>query len=309
MPQGPIEQKFSTALDALIADVRADRSVLAAILCGSLSHDTVWAKSDIDLVLVTIDDRKVDEAGVALYVNDVTIHALLVSRREFRKEAEASLRNSFMHSFLAKGRLLYSHDPTIAGVLASLTEMGDRDRRIQLLRAATGALWPMYKARKWLTTRGDLDYTALWILYTATPLAQVEVIAAGGLVDREVIPQALRLNPSFFQTVYVDLLNGPKTRASVQAALDAVEEYMRRRATTLFEPVIEHLREAGEARACSEIEAHFERSLGVSGVTAACEYLADEGLIGRASTAARLTKRSNVDVQELAFFYSDAAVS
>ena len=309
MPQGPIEQKFSAALDALIADVRADRSVLAAILCGSLSHDTVWAKSDIDLVLVTIDDRKVDESGVALYVNDVTIHALLVSRREFRKEAEASLRNSFMHSFLAKGRLLYSHDPTIADVLASLTEMGDRDRRIQLLRAATGALWPMYKARKWFTTRGDLDYTALWILYTATPLAQVEVIAAGGLVDREVIPQALRLNPSFFQTVYVGLLNGRKTRGSVQAALDAVEEYMRRRATILFEPVIEHLRQAGEARACSEIEAHFERSLGVSGVTAACEYLADEGVIGRASTAARLTKRSNVDVQELAFFYSDTAVS
>jgi predicted nucleotidyltransferase len=309
MPQGPIEQKFSAALDALIADVRADRSVLAAILCGSLSHDTVWAKSDIDLVLVTIDDRKVDEAGVALYVNDVTIHALLVSRRAFRKEAEASLRNSFMHSFLAKGRLLYSHDPTITDVLATLTEVGDRDRRVQLLRAATGALWPMYKARKWFTTRGDLDYTALWILYTATPLAQVEVIAAGGLVDREVIPQALGLNPSFFQTVYVGLLNGRKTRASVQAALDAVEAYMRRRAATLFEPVFEHLREAGEARACSEIEAHFERSLGVSGVTAACEYLADEGLIGRASTAARLTKRSNVDVQELAFFYSDTAVS
>ena len=27
--------------------------------CGSLSHDTVWAKSDIDLILVTIDDRMV----------------------------------------------------------------------------------------------------------------------------------------------------------------------------------------------------------------------------------------------------------
>ena len=41
------------------AQVQQDRSILAAILCGSLSHDTVWAKSDIDLVLVTIDDSKV----------------------------------------------------------------------------------------------------------------------------------------------------------------------------------------------------------------------------------------------------------
>ena len=44
-----------------------------------------------------------------------------------------------------------------------------------------------------------------------------------------------------------------------------------------------------------------------SGVTTACEYLADQGLIGKASTPVRLTKRSNVDVQELAFFYRGAA--
>jgi len=40
-------------------------------------------------------------------------------------------------------------------------------------------------------------------------------------------------------------------------------------------------------------------------VTTACEYLADQGRIGKASIAARLTRRSNVDVQELAFFALD----
>jgi uncharacterized protein len=38
-------------------------------------------------------------------------------------------------------------------------------------------------------------------------------------------------------------------------------------------------------------------------VTTACEYLADQGIIGKVSTGARLTKKSNVDVQELAFVY------
>ena len=46
-----VHQKFSAALDALIERVKEDRSILAAILCGSLSHDTVWARSDIDLAL------------------------------------------------------------------------------------------------------------------------------------------------------------------------------------------------------------------------------------------------------------------
>ena len=60
-----VRQTFQGALDALVEQVRRDRSVLAAVLCGSLSHDTVWEKSDIDLVFVTIDDKKVGAADVA----------------------------------------------------------------------------------------------------------------------------------------------------------------------------------------------------------------------------------------------------
>jgi predicted nucleotidyltransferase len=297
-------QEFTRALDALIDEVREDRSILAAILCGSLSHDTVWAKSDIDLLFVTIDDRKVDTSDMALYADGVNVHALLMSRTEFRTTVESALHNSFFHSFLAKGRLLYTHDPTIGDLCARLHEIGDRDTQVRLLAAATSVLAPMYKARKWLTTRGDLDYTALWILYAATPLAQLEVIGARQIADREVIPQALKINPALFKTIYVELLNTKKTRKSVETALETIEGYMAERAPTLFKTVIDHLREVGEARSCSEIEDHFERNAGTKGLTLACEYLADLGLIGKASTTARLTRRSNVEVQQLAFYYT-----
>jgi len=210
-----------------------------------------------------------------------------------------------MHAFLARGRLLYTHDQTIADLCEGLQAIGERDTQVQLLRAATSALGPIDKARKWLVTRGDLDYTALWILYAATPLAQVEVIGARLLADREVILQALTLNPAFFKTVYVDLLNSKKTRKSVEAALDAVDRYMSERVPALFGLVIDHLREAGEARSRSEIEDHFKRQVNVSGVTVACEYLADQGIIAKASLPVRLTKKSNVEVQELAFVYVD----
>ena len=101
-----------------------DRSILAALLCGSLSHDTVWAKSDIDLVLVTVDDKKVEAGDIALYADGVNVHALLVPRREFRKTVEGSFQHSFLHSFLARGRLLYTHDETIAALCADLQSIG-----------------------------------------------------------------------------------------------------------------------------------------------------------------------------------------
>jgi hypothetical protein len=151
-------------------------------------------------------------------------------------------------------------------------------------------------------TRGDLDYSALWILYAATPLAQIEVISRGLLADREVIPQAITLNPVFFKTIYSDLLNQPKTTRSVEAALGAIDAYVAGRAPKIFGPIIDHLREVGEVRSCREIDDHFKRNFDVGWASAACEYLADQGLIGKASSPVRLTKRSKIDVEELAFF-------
>jgi hypothetical protein len=66
MNRAAVHQKFTAAVDALVEQVKGDRSILAAILCGSLSHDTVWAKSDIDLVFVTVDDKKVEPGELAV---------------------------------------------------------------------------------------------------------------------------------------------------------------------------------------------------------------------------------------------------
>ena len=293
---------FTRALDALVADIQRDRSILAAILCGSLSHDTVWDKSDIDLALITVDDKKRDERGVSLYASGVNTHAFILSRREFRQIVEGAVANTFMHSLLAKGRLLYTHDETIAGLCERLHIMGDRDRQLQLLSAGTNVLPSLYKARKWFITRKDLDYTALWILYAATSLARIEVIGAGLLADREVIPQATKLNPAFFAIVYHDLLNTKKTAKAVAAALDAVDAYLAERTTILYGLVVDHLRDAGETRSATEIEDYFSRNLGVQHVTTVCEYLADRGLLTKASVPVKLTRHSNIEVQEQAFF-------
>jgi hypothetical protein len=298
-----VRGRFSQAVDRLIAHLKEDRSILAAILCGSLSHDRVWDKSDVDLVLVTIDDKKAEARGAALYADGVNVHALIMQRAEFRKIAEGSLRNSFMHSFLAKGRVLYALDQSIATLCARLHAIGERDTQLQLLRTGIEVLGPLYKAHKFFLTRGDLEYTALWILRAATPIARIEVVGRRMLADREVIPQAMKLNPGFFKTIYSDFLNNKKTRESVQAALNSVDHYVAERAVSLFGMVIDHLREARETRSATEIENHFQRKYDIEGVTAACEYLADQKLIGKASTPVQLTKRSNVSVQELAFFY------
>jgi hypothetical protein len=305
MTEPTVPQAFAAALDGLVRQMQKDTSVLAAILCGSLAHDTVWARSDIDLVVVTVDDRKVTAGDIPLYAEGVNVHALLVPRTDFRQIVEGSLQGSFMHSFLSKGRLLYTHDPTVETLFARLRSRGGRDTAILMLRAATGVLPCLYKARKWFETRGDMAYTALWLLYAADSVARMEVIAAGLLPDREVIPQAQKLNPALLETIYARLLQEGTRRKPVEQALTTIEEYMAARAATVFAPVLDYLREHGDVRSSRDIEEHFKKTYSLGGVTTACEYLADLGLIDKASAPVLLTKRSNVSLEELAFFVAE----
>src|SRR5579871_2734054 len=257
MMPGDTRQRFTTALDALVEDIRKDRAILAAILCGSLSHDAVWDKSDIDLVLVTVDDKTAKTSDVALFADGLNVHTVLMPRAAFRKAADGSVQHSFLHSLLAKGRLLYTHDDSITEVCRRLQDLGARDAQVRLLQAGMHAVATLYKARKFLVTRGDLDYTALWILNAATPLAQIEILSRGLLLDREVLPQAAALQPAFFDLIYHDLLNQAKTRALVEHALETAEHFLRTRAASLFSIVLDYLRRAGDVRTATEIDDHF----------------------------------------------------
>ena len=300
---GPsVPEAFAAALDALVRQIQKDRSILAAILCGSLAHDTVWARSDIDLVLVTVDDRKITASDIPLYADGVNVHAMLLPRTDFRKAVEGSLHNSFMHSFLAKGRLLYTHDETIADLCAHLQSIGGRDAAVAMLDAATCVLPSLYKARKFFVTRADYAYTSVWLLHTASSIARLEVVGAGLLADREVIPQAAKLNPALFKTIYTDLLEGGTRKAVVERSLQAAEGYMEQRARQAFALVLAYFKEMGDVRSTRDVEDHFKKNFGVPHVTTACEYLADLGLLGKASTPVLLTKKSNTSLEELAFF-------
>ena len=93
---------------------------------------------------------------------------------------------------------------------------------------------------------------------------------AGMVADREVIPRAMKLNPALFETIYTGLLNSTKTRASVVAALEAVDRYLAARAPSLFAPVVVYLwrEKPGKrvpARSRGPFQATFRRQPGDDG--------------------------------------------
>ena len=280
MDTDPVRRKFMAALDALVEQIKQDRSILAAILCGSLSHDTVWAKSDIDLVLVT--DRRSE--------GPTRPRVALRRRRQRPRVPDAArgvpqdrrrLAAQLVHAFAAgQGpAALHARRDHRRPLRAAARDRRARHAAAAAARGDRTRCRRIDKAHKWFVTRGDLDYTALWILYAATPLARIEVIGAGLLADREVIPQAMKLNPAFFKTVYTDLLNAKKTREGRAGGARRDRRLhrgaRRRRCSRRCSSTC--ARSAKPARPPRSRTTSSATSAS-SGVTTACEYLADQGL-------------------------------
>ena len=242
---------------------------------------------------------------MALYADGVNVHAFLMPRTEFRQLVEGSTpaTPSCTRSSPRDGCSTRTTRPSPT-LCERLREIGARDRR-----SSCCAPRPQRSPRSTRRTNGwsraAISTTPRCGFSTRRRRSpQIEVIGAGRLADREVIPQALTLNPAFFTT---DLHRPAEQRRrrrarrarrstpSMATSRTRARRSSRRCSTTCATP-------ARRGRA-TEIEDHFTRHFDVGDVTTACEYLADQGLIGKVSLPARLTKKSNVDVQELAFFY------
>ena len=158
-----VRQQFAAALDALIAQVRQDPSVLAAILCGSLSHDTVWASPTS-----TGAHHGGRQAGRGRKPR-------ALRRRRQRPRHPDAARGVPQHGRRVDSQLV--HALAAGEGPAALHPRRDdrrplraaaRDRRSRyaapVLAPRPARCRPIDKAHKWFVTRGDLDYTALWIL-------------------------------------------------------------------------------------------------------------------------------------------------
>lgn len=299
-----IRRRYEQAVDQFVDKVKQDRTIIAAILFGSLAYDEVWEKSDIDLMLVSTEDKK-GTRFYSLVENGLNIHAGIGPRSEFKAWIERSLESSWAQSIIARSRLLFSRDETLAEYYRAVTHLGQRDKEAGLLRAATSVLPPLAKAEKWLHVKGDLDYSVLWILYTLEPLARVEVLLHDETPGREAIPRALQLNPDFFGAVYTDLMHGPKDRAAIAAALRRIDGYLEERRYTLFGPIMDYLAQAGGIRSSSELDEHFKRRAQTDSLSFAYEWLADCGVIHKVSSPLRLTEKGRIAVDEAAYYYDE----
>jgi uncharacterized protein len=302
--------RFQAALDQFVNRIAQNRYVLAVVLVGSLSTETIWRRESLGLWIIEADgvSRRLPSDGNderifrILVENGINIHAEVIPRSRFKKMVEGSSRTAFSCNFFALRQIVYSKDASIASWFKKANSLATKDQERELLAFSTWAIHAHRHARKRLDIKKDVELAALETLEAAHSVAHIEIIRRGRVCEEDVIYRAMEGAPALFQTIYLDVLAKRKNRRVLSTALDAIDGYLDEHCQAHLKPLLTFLKKEDRLVPLSEIGDHFAFSqLHPWHLESACEWLERKGLLQKLSAPFKLTKRSLEQVEEPAY--------
>jgi hypothetical protein len=303
--------RFEAALEQLIERIAEDRYVLAVVLVGSLSRETIWHRESLGLWVIEADgvsrrlpsDGKDERVFRILVENGINIHAEVIPRSRFKQMVEGASRTAFSCNFFALRQMVYSKDPSIDSWFKKANGMATKDQERELLTFSTWTIHAQRHAQKRLVIKGDLELAAQETLGAAHSVAHTEIIRRGQVWEQDVIYRAMEGAPALFQTIYLDVLSRRKNRRVLSKALEAIDGYLDTHYKAHLKPLLGYLKKQDRVVPLSEISDHFAFSqLHPWHLESACEWLERKGVLQKFSAPFKLTKRSQGRVEEPAYF-------
>src|SRR5947208_2449385 len=303
--------RLEATLRQFVDRIAEDRYVLAVVLVGSLTLETIWQRESLGLWIIEADgvsrrllsDGNDERIFRTLVENGINIHAEVIPRSRFKKMDEGASRTAFSCNFFAERRMVYSKDPSIQSWFKKANSLATKDQERELLTFSTWTIHAVRHARKRLEIKGDLELAAQDIVGAAHSVAHTEIIRRGEVWEQEVIYRAMEGAPALFQTIYLDVLSKRKNRRVLTAALDAIDGYLDKHFKAHLKPLLGYLKKQNRLVPLSEISDHFAFSqLHPWHLESACEWLEEKGLLQKLSAPFKLTRRSLERVEEPAYF-------
>jgi len=308
MPENrEIRKKFQEALDAFIVEVKQDDSITAALLFGSLVKGTVWEKSDIDLVLIT-KDQKTPYKNYWLMDGDITLQVSIMTRNQFIRNQQRALQGSGTHHVLSTSKILFSNDETLDEFIESMKNVGSRDLQLRILSIVSMIIGDMEKAEKFLFVKDDLLQSYLFITRLLDNLASIIVMLNNEIPGREAVEQAMHFEPKLFEIIFADAITSNLTKEKLELILSTIKNYLVVNTECIFEPIIDYMKKEATFRSVTDIANFLNDRLSSQwweiGAVGIGNWLVEQGYLERVPSPVRLTLRSHKEVNEIGYYYS-----
>jgi hypothetical protein len=291
--------RYRAAVDSFIEKIKKDINVVAVIIGGSLAYDQVWEKSDIDTTII-VRDQVLKNDSFCIVEDDITLNVNVTTRSGFKRFLESLGGGSFMHSYFAKGTIAYSTDDSLYEYFEDFKKIGKDDLEETIFKTACELVHCYDKCLKWIHVKEDPLYAQYYLLKAAEAIARIEVCLSGEIPTREAIVKASTINPDLMAVYYKDAMSRHYSNPEIIAAIDKMEQYIAKHLDVIKQPIIRYMGDQ-EMKTVTMITKYFKTdSHFIIGIL---DYLADKGVIAKVSQTIKVTPKSKLAVEEIAYQY------
>ncbi len=291
--------RYRAAADSFVEKIKKDVNVVAVIIGGSLAYDQVWEKSDIDATII-VRDQVLKNDSFCVVEDDITINLYVCTRSSFKRFLESLGGGSFLHSFYAKGNIVYSTEESLYEYFEEFKRFGKDDLEENVFFLACELVNYYEKCLKWLKVKEDPLYAQYYLLKAAESISRIEICLAGEIPTREAIVKASFINPELMSIYYTNAMSHHYSIPEIFAAIEKMNQYMEQHLDIIKKPIVKYMSD-GEMKTVTMITKYFKTDGHM--IIGILEYLADKGVIVKVSQTIKVTPKSKLAVEEIAYQY------
>ncbi len=297
--QTELKERYMAAVDSFVSKVKDDPNVIAAIVSGSLAYDVVWEKSDIDMTLV-IRDQNLKNESYCIVEDGITINVYLAPRSGFKRYMEQNIGGSWLHSYMSKGKIVYTTDDSLYEYYEDIRRVGADDMAMSMVYLAGELIANRDKCKKWLTARKDPLYAQFFILLCGETIARMEVCSRQLTIGRDSIQKAMQLNPDAVRPLYTDAMSHHMAEEEIVGCIEHIDRYLLDKSDIFKKPVLEFMADQ-QIKTMTLVAKHFHAESHF--MIEVFDYLAEIGVIEKVSQTIRITPKSRRAVEEIGYLY------
>lgn len=292
-----VRQRYESTINELTEKLKRTGEVVAVILNGSLSYDVVWEKSDVDMVIV-VNDQKLVSHGFCIDCDGINVNIDIMLRSSFRRNVEYDMGGSISHSFLAKGKVLYTSDETLREFFEESKHIGEDDMATSLCFMSGELICTLEKTHKWLEVKHNLTYAQYYVLKMSEQAARLTVCRACEPPTREAVLRALQLEPELYEKIYLRPLQGPMSYEELEDCCTAVDAYLTGMIEVMSKPIKDYMSD-GQIRTLNTLSGFFKCESHY--FVHILDYFAEKGAIQRLTQTIKIIPKSKKEYEEVAY--------
>lgn len=220
--------------------LKANKSVLAVMVFGSMVTGDLWEGSDIDLFVVVNENIEVNK--IYTEEDNVPIHVKIIDKDNLDKVYKFDLRGGKTHRIFASSRLVFSKDPAVSSWYDRGRYYPDVDRERWSLVYLGDLFKHLGVCKKYLKNKGF--YTAYSAaIKVVEEFSKLYVNYSGYMISKDVINMAINLEDNFKSIVDNLFFNKENTENSINELIEYVEKYINENIRNITYMLLNYMKE------------------------------------------------------------------